>query len=42
MLALERPMQQVLVPAQHIVDTLHRGLALRAIGVVPAIDVRVH
>ena len=42
MLALERPMQQALVPAQQIVDTLHKGLAMRTIGVVPAIDVRVH
>jgi len=40
MLTLERTMQRDLVSAQQIVTTLRKGLELRSIGVVPAIDVR--
>jgi len=42
MLTLERTMQRDLVPAQHIVSTLQKGLETRSLGVLPAIDVRVH
>lgn len=42
MLALERSTQQAILPAQQIVATLYKGLQERAIGVMPAVDVRVH
>jgi outer membrane protein OmpA-like peptidoglycan-associated protein len=42
MLTLERTMQHDLVSAQQIVSTLQKGLETRSLGVVPAIDVRVH
>lgn len=42
MLALERRVQQDVLSAADIVATLRQGLATRAIGVLPAVDVRVH
>jgi outer membrane protein OmpA-like peptidoglycan-associated protein len=42
MLALERHLSQEMLSAEAIATTLRQGLEAKAIGVLPAVDVRVH